>query len=66
MARHAGIHSRRVFLKDNRGQTLVEYGLLLMLIAIVVIAILFAVGRSTNNMYSAVNSAVLSVTSGGG
>lgn len=44
--------------RSEKGQTLVEYALLLVLIAIVVIAIVTAVGRSTCNVYSAVNSAL--------
>jgi pilus assembly protein Flp/PilA len=44
--------------RNEKGQTLVEYALLLVLIAIVVIAIITAVGRSTCNVYSAVNSAL--------
>ena len=44
--------------KSERGQTLVEYALLLLLIAIVVIAMLKGIGSNTNNMYSKVNSAL--------
>lgn len=49
--------------RSEKGQTLVEYALLLVLIAIVVIAIVTAVGRSTCNVYSAVNSALQPPTS---
>lgn len=66
MARHSGIYSGLTLLKDRKGQTLVEYGLLLMLIAIVVIAIVAAVGSSTNNLYSTANSAIQNATGGGG
>jgi len=66
MARHSGIYSGLTLLKDRKGQTLVEYGLLLMLIAIVVIALVAAVGQSTNNLYSTANSAIQSATGGGG
>lgn len=45
-------------IKSEKGQTLVEYALILVLIAIVVIAILTGVGRTTNNVYSTVNSAL--------
>jgi pilus assembly protein Flp/PilA len=38
--------------KDERGQTLVEYALLLVLIAIVVIAAVTLVGQRANNAYS--------------
>ncbi len=39
-------------LKNERGQTLVEYGLLLVLIAVVVIMAVAFVGAKTNNTYS--------------
>ena len=44
--------------KSERGQTLVEYALLLLLIAIVVITMLRGVGSQTNNTFSKVNSAL--------
>ena len=43
-------------LKNSRGQTLIEYGLLLILIAVVVIAAVAVVGQKTNNTYSTVSS----------
>lgn len=49
--------------RDDSGQTIVEYGLLLMLVAIVVIAMIIGVGQSSNNMYSTINSSVVSATS---
>ena len=45
-------------LRSQKGQTLVEYALLLVLIAIVVIAMLQGVGSRTNNAFSKVNSAL--------
>ena len=45
-------------LKSEKGQTLVEYALLLVLIAIVVILMLKGLGGSANNAYSKVNSAL--------
>jgi Flp pilus assembly pilin Flp len=42
----------------EKGQTLVEYGLLVILIAIVVILILKGTGLQVNNLFSAVNSSV--------
>ena len=45
-------------LRSQRGQTLVEYALLLVLIAIVVIAMLQGVGSNVNNTFSKVNSAL--------
>jgi Flp pilus assembly pilin Flp len=46
-------------LKNEKGQTLVEYALLLVLIAIVVITMLKTMGQTTCNVFSHVN-AVLS------
>ena len=45
-------------LRSQKGQTLVEYALLLVLIAIVVIAMLKGVGSHANNAFSKVNSAL--------
>lgn len=44
--------------KDEEGQTLVEYALLLVLIAIVVIVMLTGVGQQVCNVFSDVNSAL--------
>ena len=41
---------------DQRGQGLVEYGLILILIAIVVIVVLGAVGQQANNVFSNVSN----------
>ena len=49
------LHSR---LKSERGQTLVEYSLLLVLIAVLVVLMVKGVGLTANNTYSTVNSAV--------
>lgn len=40
---------------DERGQTLVEYGLLLALIAIVVIAVLIILGPTVSGIFQSVN-----------
>jgi len=45
-------------LKREEGQTLVEYALLLVLIAIVVIAAVTLVGRKANNTFSQIGSAL--------
>lgn len=45
-------------LKNEKGQTLVEYALILVLIAIVVIAMVMGIGTSSNTVYSKVNSAL--------
>lgn len=41
----------RRLLEDNRGQTLIEYGLLLVLVAVVIIMAITFVGQKTNNVY---------------
>ena len=45
-------------LKDERGQGLVEYALILVLIAIVVIAVLTTLGGKTCNVFSEVSNAI--------
>ena len=45
-------------LKSEKGQTLVEYALLLVLIAIIVIAMVKGIGQNANNAFSKVNSAL--------
>ncbi len=50
-------------IKSEKGQTMVEYALLLVLIAIVVIAMVMGIGKNANNAFCAVNSA-LTTTSG--
>ncbi len=41
--------------REERGQTLVEYGLLLALIAIVVIAVLILLGPAVSGIFQSVN-----------
>jgi pilus assembly protein Flp/PilA len=41
---------------DERGQGLVEYGLILVLIAIAVIVVVGVVGHQTNNVFSNVSN----------
>ncbi len=45
-------------IESKKGQTLVEYALLLLLIAIVVIAMMKGVGSQVNNSFSKINSAL--------
>ena len=47
-------------IKSEKGQTLVEYALLLVLIAIVVILMLKGTGSNVNNAFSRINSALIS------
>jgi len=50
-------HVRRT-LHSPQGQTLVEYALILMLIAMVVIFVLMGIGKTVNSTYSKINSSV--------
>ncbi|NCO38095.1 MAG: Flp family type IVb pilin [Armatimonadetes bacterium CG_4_10_14_3_um_filter_66_18] len=52
---------RRLFVEEE-GQTLVEYGLLVSLIALVVIAILTVLGRKVRNLFVTVNTNIKSST----
>ncbi len=45
---------------DDRATTLVEYGLILLLIAVIVIVGIKMVGESTNNLFCIANSGVTS------
>jgi pilus assembly protein Flp/PilA len=49
-------------LHEEEGQTLVEYGLLVALIALVVIAILTVLGQKVRNVFVNVNSNMKSTT----
>ena len=46
--------------RSKKGQTLVEYALLLVLIAIVVILMLKGTGQQVNNAFSKINSSLVS------
>lgn len=48
---------------DQEGQTLIEYGLLTALIAIVAIAILVAVGRRSRDTYTTVSNSMITAGS---
>lgn len=43
---------------NSKGQTLIEYSLLLILIAMVVIAAVTLVGQKTNNMFCTISSSI--------
>lgn len=47
-----------LFLEKERGQGLMEYGLVLILVAIAIVAILTLVGPQIGNMYSRINVCV--------
>lgn len=52
----------RRFVTEEEGQTLVEYGLLVALIALVVIAILTLLGTKIRNLFVRVNQTITSTT----
>ncbi|MBT0652967.1 Flp family type IVb pilin [Geobacter luticola] len=47
------------YLRSTQGQTLVEYALILMLIAMVVIFMLMGLGQTVNSTYSKINTGVV-------
>jgi len=52
------LHARLyIAFKSEKGQSLVEYGLVLLLIALVVILMVKGIGGWTSNSYSSVNNA---------
>lgn len=46
----------RLFLRDDKGATAIEYGLIAMFIAIVIVAVLGAIGTNLNTVFTKVNS----------
>jgi pilus assembly protein Flp/PilA len=52
--------------KKQKGQGLVEYALILVLVAVVVIAVLLVMGPTIGNIFTKINSGVANQTGGGG
>ena len=52
------------FVVEEEGQTLVEYGLLVSLIALVVIAVLTLLGKRVSTVFNSANNALSTATSG--
>jgi pilus assembly protein Flp/PilA len=50
------------FVQEEDGQTLVEYGLLISLIALVVIAVLTVMGRRISNTFNAASDKLTTAT----
>lgn len=50
---------RLLNLKDEKGQGLVEYGLIIIFVAIVVVAILLLLGPAVGNIFSNIQSELL-------
>ncbi len=46
------------FVKDEDGATMVEYGLMVALIAVVLIVVVTSVGNSLSSMFNDVNTAI--------
>ena len=51
------------FVMEEEGQTLVEYGLLVSLIALVVIAVLTVLGKKVATVFNSANNALTTSTS---
>jgi len=54
--------SRMVYLKSKKGQTLVEYGLILALVSIVVIAVLTTLGTKIQNIFTTISTSLSSAS----
>jgi len=50
--------------KDEEGQGMVEYGLIIGLISIAVIVVLFAIGPRLKNLFSTANTALATAEAG--
>jgi pilus assembly protein Flp/PilA len=53
---YCAVMSRLTTLKSKKGQTLVEYGLILALVSIVVIAVLTLLGGQLKNIFSKITN----------
>ena len=51
------------FLKDESGATAIEYGLIVALIAVVIIAAVTAIGTTLNGTFTSVDSALVEASS---
>lgn len=58
----AAMVARMTYLKSKKGQTLVEYGLILALVSIVVIAVLTLLGDQLKNIFSTITSTLNTAT----
>ena len=54
------INSTRKFLRDEEGVTMIEYGLIAALIALAVIATVFAIGTNLNTLFLKIKNCVTS------
>lgn len=56
-----GLRTREAWLRcyaDDRGQGLIEYALILILVAMVVLTILLVISKQVNNLYSNIQSGI--------
>lgn len=60
------LHRSKAIWVDDSGQDLAEYGLLVSLIAILVIAALTALGQNINTLFMGIANAMTGVAGGGG
>ncbi|CAN5268477.1 hypothetical protein BH18GEM1_BH18GEM1_04590 [soil metagenome] len=60
------LHALKAIWVDDSGQDLAEYGLLVALIAIVVIAALTVLGQNINTLFTGVANVMTGVAGGGG
>lgn len=56
----------REFLRDENGQGMVEYALIIALVSIVAMAILFTLGGTISNKFSEVNNKLTNPSGGSG
>lgn len=56
--------SRLAYLQSRKGQTLVEYGLILALVSIVVIAVLIALGDQIRNVFTRITDTLATAAQG--
>jgi Flp pilus assembly pilin Flp len=63
---HLNLELRRRILRDRRGQTLVEYALIISLIVVLTVAVLLQFGGTLKGFYSSINSQVSLAGSGTG
>ncbi|MGH8504957.1 MAG: Flp family type IVb pilin [Stenotrophobium sp.] len=53
------------FIRDEEGATAIEYGLIIGLIAVVLVAILLLIGPNLNNLFTKVNTGLTTANGGG-
>ena len=56
----------RRFLRDERGATAIEYGLIAALVSVVVLGVLRTVGTNLTSTFTAVSDALAGASAGGG